>query len=193
MANDAWRQHYLNPPRSFLFITNTCPPETITLTRAMLEEAARDGVDITPLCLPDLASGEWTRAGFEKRWTFTGRIGGEDKQGVLLSPEACAALARVVQWRERPITMQDSVARVNAIREAIEAAEPNSTRDLPEGPSSGFTYSPAGKRLVFTVSSRLTADILRQRAEEERAGARPTRVVPVDEAPEETAKRILGG
>jgi hypothetical protein len=193
MGNDeAWRQHYLNPPRSFVYVTNTAPPETITIVRSMLEDAAHDGVDIAPLCLSDVASGEWTRSGFDKRWTFTGQIGGEDKRNVCLSPEACMALASVVKWRERPMTVPESVARVVAIREIIEASAPNSTSTLPEGPFAGFTYRPPGRRLVFTVSARLTDDAMRQRAEDERVSDTTTRIVPVDETPEETAKRILG-
>lgn len=188
MADDAWRRHYLKAPRSTVFITNTWPPETITITRSMALAASDNGVNVIALCLSDVEDGEWTRMGFEKRWTFTGRIGGEDKQGVCLSTEAMRSLESVVAWRERSIDMEDGISRTQAIRAAIEASAPGTTRDTP----GGFVFHDMQRRMTFKVSAQLTDAARQQRDDDERAGRVPTRIVPVDETPAETAGRILG-
>jgi hypothetical protein len=157
----------------------------------MVEAAATDGgVDIATLCLADVERGEWRRDGYERRWTFTGRVGGEDRSRSRMSTAAYATLERVVAWRERPLLPADGAARVQAIRAAIEAAAPGSTHDLPEE-EAAFTYRPPGRRLVFTVSAKLTEEAMKRRDEDQRWGM-PTAIVPVDETPEEVAARLLG-
>lgn len=156
----------------------------------MLDEAASNGIDLAALCLADVESGEWTRAGYDKEWTFTGRVGGEDKRRVRLSIAARRALEAVVAWRERPLPMPDGVARVQAIRAAMEAASPGSTYDVESDAPAAFGYRhPKDWRRVYRVSARLTDEAVRQRNEEERHG---TAIVPVDETPEDIAARLLG-